>query len=623
MLHKFTRFALLSAGALIGLARAEAPGRIDWQAVRDQQPKGLGLRLELPKTTFFIGEVIDAKLTFTNESGDPYHMWIGTYDRSGRIRDIAFVATDQGGHLVEDPLRWYVQRAMIGGGLGNFSELGKWEFTLPANQWLRFERPGTYEIFAHSVRVKPGDELAEYQRDLKPVPLVSDKVTVQIVPLSAEKEAEVVGRAARDLDGGEETVQRATQTLRYLDTTRARAALLPLLGSAQTYSVVMAFAAAADPQAEADVIYDAVAGGRHKLNRETVDLYVNLKTASIPPFDLMTSRQEAGREHAGRITQAAANAAGHKGVDYNQTWLVALQRDPGKENGARVELLKVQDELTPEQAEAFLQGWDAWGGEDFLPLVRKAVQAPGFSFTALRILSKLRPEEARPCVIEDIQREKPRYLRPNAVPRLANEPLLALPAGPIPELEPFFRKALAATKDEEDLNLILPAIDRYGTAALLPEVISVYQPNEGQWACELQNAALRFWIRMDRPAGLDALARALDARKETGCYHTVLKEVLISHWGTDALPLVTKSLSDPDPQVVESAIKVLEMHAESEWLEPSHKAAERLSATSAKEGDVFFAARRIARHLLSSERWPLSKNQKDRMEAIVDPPRRS
>jgi len=140
-----------------GQAQLVTPETVDWQQVRAAQPEGLSLAIELPKDSYHQGEVIDATLTFSNASSQPYRLWGGNYDRSGRIPDIAFYAFDAGGNPVADPLRWYFERGGVGGGLGNSQDLGEWKITLPANQWLRFEEPGVYTLRAYSNRIEKGD----------------------------------------------------------------------------------------------------------------------------------------------------------------------------------------------------------------------------------------------------------------------------------------------------------------------------------------------------------------------------------------------------------------------------------------------------------------------------------
>lgn len=86
---------------LIMLSGAHAqwicPETIDWKKVRDVQPEGHSLNLDIPRTNLRMGDIIEATLTFRYASSNPYHLWGGTYDRSGRIRDIAIYATDAAG----------------------------------------------------------------------------------------------------------------------------------------------------------------------------------------------------------------------------------------------------------------------------------------------------------------------------------------------------------------------------------------------------------------------------------------------------------------------------------------------------------------------------------------------
>ncbi len=144
--------AILAAGAATGQDFQAA-----WQKIRQRQPAGLTLELKHPKTEFHQGEIIPATLTFKNTSTNHFHLWIGNYDRSGRIPDIAFRAEGEDRRAVTDPLGWYfASQGYAGGGLGNEQDLGQWSITLPANQWLRFDRPGTYRVYAFSSRPQPG-----------------------------------------------------------------------------------------------------------------------------------------------------------------------------------------------------------------------------------------------------------------------------------------------------------------------------------------------------------------------------------------------------------------------------------------------------------------------------------
>ncbi len=294
---------------------------------------------------------------------------------------------------------------------------------------------------------------------------------------------------------------------------------------------MMALYAAPNPAEEAPTILDAVRTGKIKFDPGLTQIYATLKTADFrfSPFPKTPEEQEAlGKKFQAafqaaseEITAAATAATGGKGADFYQTIMTTLFQDPVKRPQARAELVKVQLELTPEQGDTILRSWKDFGGDDFLPLVRKLVGPPWYNPNALKALAQINPDEAGPLIVEDIQREKPRYLIPKAASQIANAPLLALPAKPIPELEAYFRDQL---KEEfpKNLDLLMAAIARYGTAGLLPDVIKFYAPKQGKWACSIQADVLRFWLRNEPSGGLDAVKRALASRESTRCYTSVL-----------------------------------------------------------------------------------------------------
>ena len=611
----------------VGYAQFVSPETVDWEKVRAAQPEGLSLTMEVPKATFHQGEVIDAKLTFRNGSAQRYHLWIGTSDRSGRIPDIAIYAFDADGKPVVDPLRWYFERGGIGGGLGNVADLGEWTTTLPANQWLRFGKPGTYTLRAYSNRVRKGDRFEERRQENR-VELVSDPVSITISPLSSAEEQRIIGQAVAQLAGSGKDAEIGAATLRYLDTAASRAVLLPYISSPpQSYAAMMALYAAPNPTEEAAAILAAVRAGKIKFDQGLTQIYATLKTADFRFSPLPKTREE--QEALGKKFQAAFQAASEeisaaavaatrgKGPDFYQTIITTLFQDPVKRPQARAELVKVQLELTPEQSDTILRNWKEFGGEDFLPLVRKLVGAPWYNPNALRALRQLKPDEARPLIVEDIQREKPRYLIPKAASKIANAPLLTLPSEPVPELEPYFREQLSK-EHSPNLDLLMGAINRYGTPSLLPDVIKFYLPKEGRWACDIQANVLRFWLRYDPPAGLEALKRALASRERTRCFTDVLSDVLLDEWNEAALPIVTAALEDSDPEVTASAIKVLEAHADAKYLGPALTALQRISAGATKENmPAYYAARGTAQQLLQSTRWKPDATQKSQLQEIA------
>ena len=166
-------------------------------------------------------------------------------------------------------------------------------------------------------------------------------------------------------------------------------------------------------------------------------------------------------------------------------------------------------------------------------------------------LGELRPGTVRPLILEDLQRAKP-VLSENA--------LRMLPDKELPELDGVL---LAHLNDPKaDIWKVAPMIERYASARILPQVIAFYQQKaEKGWACSLQAAFLRYWLKHDRPAALQAIEKAVTFRKSTRCYTSVLGVTLHDSWDADAEELVRKYIDDADPEVAANARKLLSQHA--------------------------------------------------------------
>lgn len=167
-------------------------------------------------------------------------------------------------------------------------------------------------------------------------------------------------------------------------------------------------------------------------------------------------------------------------------------------------------------------------------------------------LLELKPEVVRPLILEDLRRPKP---------LLAWCVLQALPDTELPELDDVL---LANLKNPNgDGFKITPLIERYATKNILPQVIAYYQSSNIEgfcWACAPQTAMLRYWLKHDRPAALEAIEKAVNFRKSTGCFKTVLGETLHDSFDADAENLAHKFVNDPDPEVAADARKLLAEH---------------------------------------------------------------
>ncbi len=600
----------------------------DWPTDRKAQPEGLQLKMTLPKDHFYQGEIINAALEFSNASTTPYHLWVGNYDRSGRIPDIAFEAQDAAGQRVPDPLQWYFMMGGMGGGLGNVQDLGTWTITLPVNQWLRFDHPGVYTIYAWSNRVQKGPRVQGSSRT-DPVTLVSDKMQITIDPFPPEKEQQIIAQAEANIALGGELAPPAVAQLRYLETPAARAALIPLLADQRTsFDASMGLYAAPDPAAEAANILAAVSEGKLPLRGDIAFLYSRFKTHDLMVKFLTTpptpqEAQQLGPEMAAamgkaneELTAAALKASGGKGDAYIQVLLTKFQQN-SRDPAVRADLVQHQLELSDKQADDLLEGWDYLGGDDFLPLARKMAGPPTYSLPALMALVKSQPDEARAVMAADAKWPKSNIFTNHRGSFQYDRVHLA--AAPLPELDSILRQKLATGID---LESTLFYIDEFGTPALLPDVIARYQPHEGRWACEPLKFVLRYWLRCDPKAGVEALSRALQARAETGCYKTVLEGVLTDRWNDAALPMLSQALNDPDNEVALSAVKVLALHADSTYIDKTIAALERIDAATVKGTGmpgtrVSGQSTMAASQLLESKNWTYTPGQKQRLQALA------
>jgi hypothetical protein len=172
-----------------------------------------------------------------------------------------------------------------------------------------------------------------------------------------------------------------------------------------------------------------------------------------------------------------------------------------------------------------------------------------------------------------------------------------------------------------DLEVTLFYIDKFGTPALLPDVIARYQPHEGKWACEPQKFILRYWLRCDPKAGTEALSRALQARASTGCYKMLLDGVLTDQWNDAALPVVVQALDDPNNEVVLSAIKVLGVHGDSAAIDKCIATLEKINAAtkpaSVAPGTIVRGqASFVARQMLDNKSAHYTPEQQQSLEAL-------
>ncbi|MBA3936788.1 MAG: hypothetical protein H0X38_04945 [Planctomycetes bacterium] len=197
----------------------------------------------------------------------------------------------------------------------------------------------------------------------------------------------------------------------------------------------------------------------------------------------------------------------------------------------------------------------------------------------------------------DPQRGRIRTLEAIAVgdDTIALRGLLHLPDETLPQFDALFRTML---HDELRWNAVCCAT-RYGSAALLPDVLALYRSKAGGWACELSAGMLRYLMKYDHATGILLVREAMALRQETGCFRSLLPEVLAPFPGDDVDQLIDSFLFDPDDDVARQAINAIALRP---------NAAVRLRAILAQHGAALPAVVRTdAENRLKNAEHPAGK----------------
>ncbi len=153
---------------------------------------GPQLRVSTPKSTYRQGELIPLDLAFTAKDDNRYQINMATYDRSGRMPYESFHVDPANG--TSDPLGVYFksQEMFMGGGLTNYQFLSDTPYVvhLDLNEWVRFDKPGSYRVIVESSRV--GSKRRDRPPFGKQRELLSNAIDIQIVvPDPAWEESEL------------------------------------------------------------------------------------------------------------------------------------------------------------------------------------------------------------------------------------------------------------------------------------------------------------------------------------------------------------------------------------------------------------------------------------------------
>jgi hypothetical protein len=172
------------------------------------------------------------------------------------------------------------------------------------------------------------------------------------------------------------------------------------------------------------------------------------------------------------------------------------------------------------------------------------------SASALRGWYELDPAGARPAIITEITRPRPRF---------DARVLGLLPYKTLPEVDFALAEHFLASDDLDGESNLASLIARYATDAILPQIIEKLDAKIGKWACTIQNPILAYVLRVSPVSARPRIEKAIAARGEefSACNHSLFQT--ISEIQDDPIleDIGIKSLDDPDPQVAMTAATML------------------------------------------------------------------
>jgi hypothetical protein len=541
----------------------------------------LQLSFKYDQTTFHQGEIVKLVLGFTSTTAQKYFLSTRSYDRSGRMNTEEFCL--EPATAGRDPLSEYFGSGIfefMGGGLGGIVALGATPSVaeIDFNEW-KVLPPGQYRLRLRSHRVDRAAAKDEPGSGDIHVPLWSSVVEFRVTAATPEWEAAQLRVVAEALDSGDdERARRGARILRFLESEAAtREMARRFVGRDEQPSLSdLRFGLIGSPhrQLAIDSLKAAIADPSRAITADLIGTLALLEVVSSPDYrmpaltesnrDAVIAQGARAREayqrlvaqHAEEAMAALAQKTGAAQAGTVDALLAAPASAAIDRAALRRMLVASWDSLPVRTRNDLLRyRWDGIGGPDFLPILRRIVNAPPAvprqgappidRGQALARLYELAPAEGRQSILREM-------IAPASDVDISV--LTLLPDRELPEIEdPLF----ARLERRENIERGFRLLERYGTSRSFPEVQRAYARARGRWACELQSSALRLFIRADPAFGAAELEFALAQRAETGCYQfqlTRLNETL-------AVPEVERiaiaALDDPSPEVVRDAAQAL------------------------------------------------------------------
>jgi hypothetical protein len=537
----------------------------------------LKVSLATSQREFHMGETIPLRLAFSGSGGNRYQVNMAQYDRSGRMSYEHFTLTPAEG--VVDPLPTFTSSL---GGLTTHKllTLEPWTLNLNLNELIRFTQPGDYRLVVSSNRVEVRDP--SHPLGATPVNARANEIALKIIPADRAWQSRVLREAVAVLDAPapakhpereKYTASRrqAIETLRFLGSAGATRELARRMRDEDSdgldYLCMLGLISSPEREAARDALEEALAdpdraiGGSflyalQMINSEPGAGNTNWQTERQRAFEKLVAALPAKRGKTLSISLSAAVSEAWNGN------VLPRQATDKLVN----QLLSMFDQLSVNEQNQLLEyNWDKIGGAAMLPILRRYAQAYRdfplmaesrasdslqLSATALQRWYELDPAAARPAIITEIKRPRPRY---------DAKVLGMLPDRTLPEVDFALAEHFTTRRDLEGSANLASLIARYATEAILPQVTEKLDSRIGKWACDIQNPILAYLLRVNPAQAQPRIEQAVDARGKTfsGCNHGLFQSISEIHYDPVLEETAIRALDDPDPEVAMTAATML------------------------------------------------------------------
>lgn len=618
-------FLLVLIPALLAIALSSLPAP-DWsfdlrhQFELSANPPDLFYQLTIPepRRAFQVGELIPIRLSFSSTSLNKYKLNAASYDRSGRLPTEEFTIEQAD---VADPYRDYYYmglEGMITGGIRGYPILEPKPFwiDLTLNDWFRFDKPGRYRLYLKSHRLSRESRPGESRRATVSFPVVSNILTVDIIPRSDGWEKEklasirktmtespriIVDRAGRQVPFDSELEQRKWRSLDELRGLASEAALRLSfeLGrqSGEGPDTLLLYALPNRARA-IRMLHDYLADPAVPFSQWSLSTYAAMKwiaTDALQPIPLTTRvifhewrasllwlslegrrvgfdgvlRQEALRLIPSVLKKSASarEASGLAIAAFAKPEALTAGLVPRRDYGlSRRQLIDSFARFDEQRRQELLNDrWDLIRGPEMIPVLEAMINSvkpePGPSDIPAKLAWTTNEQSRAELALRRLRDVDPSRADTILIrdissmrPRFPNIAFQALPARSIPETD----AALAARLKSEPLA-VLALVARFGTERHAPAMRALL--NRRFRECWNQEQIVTYFVRVfpgNGPGqGTEVLNQAMADREGRGCHHSLLGQISFIVWNPAIEQAALTSLNDSDPEVAASAAQVL------------------------------------------------------------------